>query len=76
MRRDLAATMSANLGLEPGDVNVDVRCPPGAGSAPGTDVEVDVTVRMAAVHVPGIGSVGEWTWTARHREPVDRYAES
>ena len=42
--------------------------------APGPTLEVDVTVRMAAVHIPGIGNVGEWTWTARHREPVDRYA--
>jgi hypothetical protein len=33
-------------------------------------------VVMPAVQVPGMGGVGEWSWTARHREPVDRYASA
>jgi len=23
--------------------------------------------------VPLIGAVGQWSWTAQHKEPVDRY---
>ena len=72
----LAGTMAGNLGLTLNDVAVDVQCAPGADLVPGSELEVDVTVRMPAVHVPGVGNVGEWTWTARHREPVDRYASA
>ena len=53
---------------------VDLACADGAELAPGSDVEATVTVRMPAVQVPGLGAVGAWSWTARHREPVDRYA--
>lgn len=72
----LARTMAGNLGVTLHDVDVDVQCSPGAVLVPGSELEVDVTVRMPAVHVPGVGNVGEWTWTARHREPVDRYASA
>ena len=41
---------------------------------PGSDVEARVTVRMPAVELPGLGAVEAWSWTARHRQPVDRYA--
>ena len=70
----LGASMAANLGVAPRDVTVDLECADGAELVPGTDVEARVTVAMPAVHVPGIGGVGAWSWTARHREPVDRYA--
>jgi hypothetical protein len=72
----LGATMASNLGMVPADVAVDLRCPDGAALAPGADVEALVTVVMPAVQVPGIGAVGTWSWTARHREPVDRYASA
>jgi hypothetical protein len=36
-------------------------------------VQVNVTVQMPAVRLPAIGSVGAWSWTARHRQPVDQY---
>jgi hypothetical protein len=72
----LGATMARNLGVTPGDVRVDLACTDGARLAPGSDVEVLVTVAMPAVQVPGIGPVGAWSWTARHREPVDRYASA
>jgi hypothetical protein len=71
---DLAATMARNLGVAPSDVSVDLDCADGAGLAPGRDVEARVTVEMPAVQVPGVGAAGAWSWTARHREPVDRYA--
>jgi hypothetical protein len=28
---------------------------------------------MPAVHLLAVGDVGEWSWTARHRQPVDVY---
>jgi hypothetical protein len=33
-------------------------------------------VAMPAVQLPGVGAVGAWSWTARHREPVDRYVSA
>lgn len=72
--RALGVTMARNLGVPDGDLSVEVSCVDGAALAPGSDVEARVTVRMPAVELPGIGAVGAWSWTARHREPVDRYA--
>lgn len=72
----LGATMARNLGVAPSDVRVELACAGGAGLAPGSNVEALVTVAMPAVQVPGVGPVGAWSWTARHREPVDRYASA
>jgi hypothetical protein len=74
--RAVAATMARNLGVAPRDVGVELACADGAGLAPGSDVEARVTIAMPAVQVPGVGAVGAWTWTARHREPVDRYVSA
>jgi hypothetical protein len=71
---ELAATMARNLGLAPRNVRVDLACADGTGLVPGGDVEARVTVAMPAVEVPGVGALGAWSWTASHREPVDRYA--
>jgi len=71
--RALGVTMARNLGVPADGIEVDVVCPGGAALTPGADVEARVTVRMPAVEIPGIGAVGSWSWTARHREPVDRY---
>ncbi len=71
--RALGVTMAHNLGVPPDGIDVEVVCPGGAVLTPGADVEARVTVRMPAVEIPGIGAVGSWSWTARHREPVDRY---
>ena len=72
--RALTATMAANLDVPSGDLSIDVSCVDGVVLTPGADVEARVTVRMPAVELPGVGAVGSWSWTARHREPVDRYA--
>jgi hypothetical protein len=74
--RALGATMARNLGVAARDVSVDLACVDGAGLAPGSDVEARVTIAMPAVQVPGVGAVGAWSWTARHREPVDRYVSA
>ena len=55
---------------------VDLACSDGTALAPGSDVEARVTVAMPAVEVPGVGAVSGWSWTASHREPVDRYASA
>ncbi len=72
--RALGVTMARNLGVPADDVSVEVSCADGAELVPGSDVEARVTVRMPAVELPGLGAVDTWSWTARHREPVDRYA--
>jgi hypothetical protein len=71
--RSSGVTMARDLGVPTDGIEVDVVCPGGAVLTPGADVEARVTVRMPAVEIPGIGAVGSWSWTARHREPVDRY---
>ncbi|HEX5587055.1 MAG TPA: hypothetical protein VFZ17_07080 [Acidimicrobiia bacterium] len=71
--RELAGSMARNLGVPPGDAHAAIGCEPGAVLDPGSTLEADVTVRMPAVHLLGIGDLGAWTWTARHREPVDVY---
>ena len=73
LARALGATMARNLGVPADGFDVAVTCPGGAELTPGADVEARVTVQMPAVDIPGIGAVGAWSWTARHREPVDRY---
>ena len=74
--RGLTEIMARNLGLARGDATIELRCRPGAPLVPGSELEAAVTVRMPAVDIPGVGPVGEWSWTARHRQPVDRYVSS
>ena len=57
-------------------MRVELECEPGDALAPGSELAVSVTVRMPAVHLPALGTVGEWSWTARHREPVDLYGSA
>src|SRR5262245_8577006 len=69
----LARAMAVNLGVPGAAVTVELECPNGFALVPGGDVAAAVTVRMPAVHLPARGDVGAWGWTARHRQPVDRY---
>ena len=68
-----AAVMAENLGMAASELDVDLDCGDGARLERGSDLGVAVTVRVPAVDIPGIGSVGEWSWTAHHDEPVDQY---
>jgi hypothetical protein len=70
---DTAHDMARNLGLSPGDVDVQLDCAPGQRLSRGGNVRASVTVAVPAVTFPGIGSVGAWSWTAHHSEPVDQY---
>jgi cytochrome c-type biogenesis protein CcmH/NrfG len=72
--RGLGVAMARNLGVAPDEVTVQLECADHAILAPGTDVVAKVTVLIPAVQLPGVGAVGAWSWTASHREPVDRYA--
>jgi len=69
----LTASMARNLGAPPGAVSVELQCGAGRVLEPGGDVEAAVTVRMPAVHLVAIGDIAAWSWTARHRQPVDVY---
>ncbi len=72
---DATAAMGASLGLDP-PARISLDCGAGSELPPGSDLLVSVTVTMPAVQVPALGSVGAWTWTARHRQPVDRYGSA
>lgn len=76
LANDLAGMMAANLALSRADMTVELECDPGDALTPGSELAVAVTVRMPAVHLPGLGTLGEWSWTAHHREPVDLYASA
>jgi hypothetical protein len=70
---DTGHDMARNLGLAPSDVDVRLDCVPGGRLPRGGSVRASVTVAVPAVTFPGIGSVGAWSWTAHHSEPVDQY---
>ena len=72
--RRLAAVVATNHGVAARDVSVTLGCTPGAALPAGGVVAVAVTVREPGLRVPGIGRVGQWSFTARHAEPIDRYA--
>ncbi len=65
--------MAENLGLTPGNVDVQLDCAPGEHLRRGGSVRASVTVAVPAVRFPGIGNVGAWSWTAHHSEPIDQY---
>ncbi len=65
--------MARNLGLPPADLDIQLDCVPGARLPRGESVRASVTAAVPAVDLPGIGSVGAWSWTAHHSEPIDQY---
>lgn len=69
-----AEQIGAHYGLTSGDLRVSFA--PSSGLQPGTTVSSQVTVRMPAVTIPGLGSVGGFWWTAGFSEQVDVYRSS
>ena len=65
--------LAAGLGLRPQDVSVELVCFPGLPLPRVGALELGVTVVMPAITLPALGSLGSWSWTARHREPLDPY---
>jgi hypothetical protein len=65
--------MARNLGLPPADLDIELDCAPGARLKRGDHVRASVTVGVPGVDLPGIGSIGAWSWTAHHSEPIDQY---
>lgn len=72
--RRTTRVIAANHGLDARDVSVTLSCAPGTALLAGGSVAVAATVTEPGLRVPGIGRVGQWSFTARHVEPVDRYA--
>ncbi len=71
----LAADVVANYGLGDDDfefVSMGTE-PAGATLARGTDVVVEVRVRIPALTIPGLGSVVEVWWNTKHVEHVDDF---
>jgi len=68
-----AHDMARNLGLPTGDVDVELDCGSDQRLRRGGSVRASVTVTVPAIRIPSIASVGAWSWTAHHSEPVDQY---
>lgn len=66
-----AEQIGTNYGLASGDLRVAFT--PSSDLQPGGTVSSQVTVRMPAVTIPGLGAVGGFTWTAGFSEQVDVY---
>ena len=64
---------ATDAGLVADDLRVTLDCAPGASLARDGSVTARVTVGMPALDVPVLGAAPGWSWTARHREPVDPY---
>lgn len=65
----VAREVVATYGIADRDVTVTVSPPPGRGGL----VTATVTVRMPALAVPLLASVGAWSWTARESVRIDDY---
>jgi hypothetical protein len=72
----LTELMAANLGVARADLELALDCRPGRDLDPGGELTVGVTVRMPGMAIPVLGAVGEWRWTAEHRQPVDAYGSA
>jgi hypothetical protein len=66
---DVGTVIAANYGLPTRDVDVAVV----AETERGGQVTGIARVRMPAISIFGITSVGAWTWTAEHRRRIDDY---
>ena len=72
-RTRTAAVMAENLGLAASELDVDLDCGDGARLERGCDSRRGRDGAGARRRHPRDRSVGEWSWTAHHDEPVDQY---
>ena len=67
--RGLADEIARNHGVDPSTVGVSYQ----GTTRRGGSVTATVAVRLPALTIPGLGSLGSVTWSTRHTELVDRY---
>jgi len=67
--RRVADEVLASYGIAPADARVVVASPPGRGEL----LRVTVTIRMPALTVPLLASVGAWSWSANESVRIDDY---
>ena len=66
---DLVRELATNLGIDADDVVVSVNEQVDRGER----MRATVTIRMPAISVPGIGTVGQWHWTTSNAVRIDAY---
>lgn len=69
----VAAGEEAAAGNGLGAGQATVAFAPSSSVAPGGVVTAEVTVRMPAIVLPGLGTAGAFSWTARFSERVDQF---
>ncbi len=67
--RELADEIARNHGVDPTTMAVSYE----GTTRRGGSVTATVAVELPALTIPGLGSLGSVTWSARHTELVDRY---
>ena len=67
--RGLADEIARNHGVDPTTMAVSYE----GTTRRGDSVTATVAVELPALTIPGLGSLGSVTWSARHTELVDRY---
>jgi len=65
----IAVAIASTYGVREGDIDVDVSTDLRRGGS----VSATVTVRMPAISIPGVGSVGAWSWRTTHTRRIDAY---
>ena len=66
----VAKYVAADHGIDAADVSVRVVT---VGANPGDQIQVEVSVRMPAIAVPGVSQVGGWTYSTVASLRVDDY---
>lgn len=66
---DVVERAARNAGIDTEDVSVTVD----GGLLRGSTLTANVTVTMPALRIPGVTTVGSWSWTASHSERVEDY---
>lgn len=65
--------VAVDAGLAADGLRVTLDCAAGSPMPRDGSVTARVTVDMPALAIPAVGAAPGWSWTARHREPIDPY---